>query len=92
MGTAGCLDVRGAKRRGLLAYLVTHAGQPMSADRLVDELWRDDGSGAVRTVQTYVSQLRKLLDGEGVRLDTRPGATCSRSTRRRWTRAASSGR
>jgi predicted ATPase/class 3 adenylate cyclase len=73
MGTAGCLDVRGAKRRGLLAYLVTHAGQPMSADRLVDELWRDGGSGAVRTVQTYVSQLRKLLDGEGVRLDTRPG-------------------
>jgi predicted ATPase/DNA-binding SARP family transcriptional activator/class 3 adenylate cyclase len=72
-GTAGSLELRGVKRRSLLAYLVTHPGQPISADRLVSELWRDGGSGAVRTVQTYVSQLRRLLDGETVRLDTRPG-------------------
>jgi predicted ATPase/class 3 adenylate cyclase/DNA-binding SARP family transcriptional activator len=72
-GTAGGLELRGVKRRSLLAYLVTHPGQPISADRLVSELWRDGGSGAVRTVQTYVSQLRRLLDGEDVRLDTRPG-------------------
>jgi predicted ATPase/DNA-binding SARP family transcriptional activator len=45
----------------------------MSVDRLVEELWGERGSkGAARTVQTYVSQLRKLLRG-GATLQTRPG-------------------
>jgi predicted ATPase/DNA-binding SARP family transcriptional activator/class 3 adenylate cyclase len=71
-GTGGVVDLRGAKRRGLLACLVVHAGQPMSTDRLVEELWGASGSdGAARTVQTYVSQLRKLLRGEGAGLETR---------------------
>jgi predicted ATPase/class 3 adenylate cyclase/DNA-binding SARP family transcriptional activator len=74
VGSAGVVDLRGVKRRGLLACLVVHAGQPMSTDRLVTELWGDRGSeGATRTVQTYVSQLRKLLRGEPASLDTRPG-------------------
>jgi predicted ATPase/DNA-binding SARP family transcriptional activator/class 3 adenylate cyclase len=74
VGSAGLVDLRGAKRRGLLVCLVVHAGQPMSTDRLVEELWGDgDTQGAARTVQTYVSQLRKLLDGEAVSLKTRPG-------------------
>jgi DNA-binding SARP family transcriptional activator len=72
-GTAGLVDLRGAKRRGLLACLVIHAGRPMSTDRLVEELWGAGGSdGAARTVQTYVSQLRKLLQGEPANLTTRP--------------------
>jgi predicted ATPase/DNA-binding SARP family transcriptional activator len=74
VGTDGVLDVRGAKRRSLLACLVVHAGQPLSSDRLVEELWGDRGSdGAVRTVQTYVSQLRRLLAGQTASLVTRPG-------------------
>jgi predicted ATPase/DNA-binding SARP family transcriptional activator/class 3 adenylate cyclase len=74
LGTDRALDLRGAKRRGLLAFLVVHAGQPLSTDRLVDELWGEAGSaGAARTVQTYVSQLRKLLHDEPARLETRPG-------------------
>jgi DNA-binding SARP family transcriptional activator len=74
IGTAGVLDLRGAKRRGLLACLVVHAGQPLSTDRLVEELWGNQGSdGAARTVQTYVSQLRKLLHAETASLQTRPG-------------------
>jgi predicted ATPase/DNA-binding SARP family transcriptional activator len=69
----GFIELRGAKRRGLLACLVAHAGQPMSTDRLVTELWGDAGAGgAARTVQTYVSQLRKLLGGEAASLATRP--------------------
>jgi predicted ATPase/DNA-binding SARP family transcriptional activator/class 3 adenylate cyclase len=74
VGPAGPVDLRGAKRRGLLACLLVHAGQPMSTDRLVDELWGDDSSeGATRTVQTYVSQLRKLFGGGEATLRTRPG-------------------
>jgi DNA-binding SARP family transcriptional activator len=74
VGSAGVIDLRGAKRRGLLACLVIHAGQPLSTDRLVEELWGDGGSGgAARTVQTYMSQLRRLLRDEPVRLTTRPG-------------------
>jgi len=74
LGVDGVLDLRGAKRRELLACLVVHAGEPMSTDRLVEELWGDGGSnGAARTVQTYVSQLRKLLRGKGPCLQTRPG-------------------
>jgi predicted ATPase/DNA-binding SARP family transcriptional activator len=73
-GSTGLMDLRGAKRRGLLAYLVVHAGQPVSVDRLVEELWGERGSeGAARTVQTYVSQLRKLLRGSEATLQTRPG-------------------
>jgi predicted ATPase/DNA-binding SARP family transcriptional activator len=74
VGSTGPLDLRGAKRRGLLACLVVHAGEPLSADRLVEELWVDRGSdGAVRTVQTYVSRLRKMLRGEAADLVTNPG-------------------
>jgi predicted ATPase/DNA-binding SARP family transcriptional activator len=73
-GAAGLIDLRGAKRRGLVACLVVHAGQPLSTDRLVQEIWGDDGSGgATRTVQTYVSQLRKLLRDEPASLRSQPG-------------------
>jgi predicted ATPase/DNA-binding SARP family transcriptional activator len=73
LGTGGQLPVRGAKRRGLLACLVVHAGHALSTDLLVHELWGEQApDGACRTVQTYVSQLRKLLE-DGAHLDTRPG-------------------
>jgi predicted ATPase/DNA-binding SARP family transcriptional activator len=74
VGSAGVVDLRGAKRRGLLACLVVHARQSMSTDRLVEELWGAGGSvGAARTVQTYVSQLRKMLHDEPASLQTQPG-------------------
>ncbi len=78
VGSAGVVDLRGAKRRSLLACLVVHAGQPMSTDRLVEELWGAGNSdGAARTVQTYVSQLRKLLQAEAASVATRRGL-CAR--------------
>jgi DNA-binding SARP family transcriptional activator len=74
VGSTGLIDLRGAKRRGLLACLVVHACQPLSTDRLVEDLWGHGGSAAAaRTVQTYVSQLRKLLHDEPASLVTRPG-------------------
>jgi predicted ATPase/DNA-binding SARP family transcriptional activator/class 3 adenylate cyclase len=68
------VELTGAKRRGLLAYLLAYAGEPQPLDRIVEALWGDAASrGAEATVQTYVSQLRKLLGADGPRLMHRPG-------------------
>jgi predicted ATPase/DNA-binding SARP family transcriptional activator len=73
VGSGGRVSVRGAKRRGLLACLIVHARRCLSPDFLVEELWGEAApEGACRTVQTYVSQLRKLL-GDDARLETRSG-------------------
>ncbi len=58
------LSLGGAKQRALLAVLLLHANEVVSIDRLVDELWGDRSPAtAVKTVQVYVSQLRKALRG-----------------------------
>jgi DNA-binding SARP family transcriptional activator len=36
------LRLGGAKQRGVLAILLLHAGEVVSVDRLIDELWADD--------------------------------------------------
>lgn len=52
-----------AKARALLTYLIIHARSPVSVDALASELWHDaPGPGATNTIQTYVSQLRRLLE------------------------------
>ena len=62
----------GAKQKAVLAILLLHPGEPVSVDRLVDELWGEEPPDtAVKTVQVYVSRLRKEL-GDGVLL-TRGG-------------------
>ena len=53
------------KQRALLAVLVLHRGEPVSADRLIDEIWGEQPpASANKLVQGYVSSLRKLL-GDG---------------------------
>ena len=60
------------KQRALLALLLLRANQVVPTARLIDELWGErPPARAVKTVQVYVSQLRKLL-GEGV-IETRSG-------------------
>ena len=54
-----------AKQRALLAALLMHANEVVSTDRLVDELWGErPPAKAAKSVQVYVSQLRKAL-GDG---------------------------
>jgi YVTN family beta-propeller protein len=54
------------RQRALLALLLIHLGEPVSSDRLVDELWGGAAPvSAVKIVQGYVSNLRKVL-GEGL--------------------------
>lgn len=59
------LALGGPKQRAILAMLVIHANEVVSADRLADVLWgvtppADPGS----VIQVYVSNLRKLLEPE----------------------------
>ena len=62
-----------AKPRALLALLLLHRNHVVSSERLIDELWEDDPPAqATKTLQVYVSQLRKALGAD--RLVTRaPG-------------------
>jgi DNA-binding SARP family transcriptional activator len=65
------LALGGARQRALLAVLLLQANELVSRDRLIDQLW--GGSPpltAAKTIQVYVSRLRKKLGGG--RLSTRP--------------------
>src|SRR6516225_9496403 len=54
--------IPGAKERAVLAYLLLYAGQAVSADRLIDELWGDEPPEAARnSLQVRVSGLRRAL-------------------------------
>ena len=54
------------KVRALLAVLLLHRGEVVSSDRLVDALWGERASAtAAKTVQVYVSNLRRAL-GDGL--------------------------
>jgi WD40 repeat protein/DNA-binding SARP family transcriptional activator len=79
---AGAVPLRGGKPRTVLAVLLMHANEPVSADQLALALWGDGApAGAAGTVQVHVSRLRKALgDAEvvtttpaGYRLRVRPG-------------------
>ncbi|MEU8091521.1 BTAD domain-containing putative transcriptional regulator [Micromonospora chalcea] len=55
--------VPGLKVRGLLADLLVHEGRPVTADRLIEDLWGDEAPGnALGALQTKVSQLRRALE------------------------------
>jgi WD40 repeat protein/DNA-binding SARP family transcriptional activator/ABC-type dipeptide/oligopeptide/nickel transport system ATPase subunit len=71
-GDRGAIDVPGRKPRAVLAVLLLHANEPVSAERLAMALWgREAPAGAIRTVHVNVSRLRKAL-GTGDILTTTP--------------------
>jgi class 3 adenylate cyclase len=56
--------------RALLAYLLLHANEAVSADRLVDELWGErPPKTAVSSLRNYVSRLRKEIGGTRLELE-----------------------
>ena len=56
------VHIEGAKERALLAFLLLHAGEPVSADRLIDELWgQSPPLTARKSVQVRVARLRRAL-------------------------------
>jgi predicted ATPase/DNA-binding SARP family transcriptional activator len=61
------------RQRTLLGLLLLRAGEVVSCDRLVEELWDGDPPGTARhTLQGYVHRLRRALGPEAWRLVTRP--------------------
>jgi predicted ATPase/DNA-binding SARP family transcriptional activator len=75
----GPVAVTAPKQQSLLAALLVARGRPVSALRLIAELWPESAPAtATATLQVYVSDLRKLLGDElhrlagGYRLDADP--------------------
>src|SRR5712691_2347952 len=84
------VEVPAGRGRALLALLILHAGEPVAAERIVDELWGEDPPRTAGTVvQELVSRLRKALHpgrtkgsqsdllqtvGKGYRLAVDPGS------------------
>jgi DNA-binding SARP family transcriptional activator len=67
------MAVRGAKERALLAILLLHVNEAVTADRLVDELWGEAPPATARkSLQVRVAALRRVLP-EGA-LVTRGGS------------------
>ncbi|QIG41868.1 AAA family ATPase [Nocardioides anomalus] len=57
------VELSAQRQRSLLALLTLARGQLVSADRLIDQLWRGAPSpGAANTLQGYVASLRRLLE------------------------------
>ena len=55
------------KHRSLLAVLLIHAREPLSRDRLVDDLWGEHPPAAARgALHNYVSQLRRVIGAERI--------------------------
>ena len=62
----GPVRLGGPQQRALLALLVIRGGEVVITDRLVEDLWPErPPPTAVKTVQMYVSQLRRVL-GDGI--------------------------
>jgi predicted ATPase/DNA-binding SARP family transcriptional activator/Tfp pilus assembly protein PilF len=61
------------RQRALLALLLMHANEPVSADELIDELWGEHPPAAPRKgLQIQISRLRKALGAWSTRVVTRP--------------------
>jgi predicted ATPase/DNA-binding SARP family transcriptional activator len=67
------LDLGTPRQRGLLGLLLVHAGEVVSYDRVVEDLWDGDPPATARhTLQGYVHRLRRTLGADAWRLTTRP--------------------
>ena len=75
----GPVDIGGSRQQRVLAALLVQAGEAVSSERLVEQVW-DEGErpeNGVDSVRTYVSRLRRAIEAAGDAADvlvTEPGA------------------
>jgi len=73
----GPVAVGGGRQRALLALLLVHAGEVVSRDRLIDELWSGaPPASASQSLDAYLSRLRKAFreaGANGVLVTRAPG-------------------
>jgi DNA-binding SARP family transcriptional activator len=63
----GAIALGGPKQRALLGLLLVRAGQVVSTDHLIEQLWGGEPpKTAATSLQNFVAQLRKLLGAESV--------------------------
>ncbi|MFZ0666536.1 MAG: BTAD domain-containing putative transcriptional regulator [Acidimicrobiales bacterium] len=56
------IGLSGARRRALVTRLILDAGRTVSAETLLEDVWGDEAPpAALATLQSHVSQLRKVL-------------------------------
>jgi DNA-binding SARP family transcriptional activator len=68
----GSVGLGSGKQRALVALMLLHAGELLSTDRIVDELWGESPPKTVTTsLWNLITQLRKLLPPDVI--VTRPG-------------------
>src|SRR3954447_22922835 len=71
---ARAVALGGTKPRALLAYLLLHANEPVSGERLALALWGEDAPpSALKTVQVYVSRVRRVLEDPDLLVTTAAG-------------------
>lgn len=62
------IELARGRERALLALLLLHANEPVSTDNLIEALWGDaQPENAAKTLQVYVSRLRKSLSAKRLR-------------------------
>ena len=72
IASGGLVPLHGAKPRRLLAALALRVGEPVSTERLIEQIWDDaPPERATNTLQGYVSSLRKALGADAI--ERRPG-------------------
>ena len=72
------IEVTSRTQRAVLALLLIHRNEVLSADRIIEEIWGDDGSRPrPKSLQFHISKLRDTLDptrasGDGGVIRTHP--------------------
>ena len=58
----GPVDLGSFKQKSLLALMLVHANQIVSTDRIIDELWGEEGTGKQNALWVHVSNLRSAIE------------------------------
>ncbi|MSQ62009.1 MAG: response regulator transcription factor [Dehalococcoidia bacterium] len=73
VSAAGNAVLLRTKEFDLLAALMEHAGEALTREHLLSQVWGYDFFGETRTVDVHIQQLRRKIEPSGVHIDTLRG-------------------